>query len=122
MNGEKKLVALQYDCETPSADVLHLPPTRQSAGDKPLHVWRPVPPNSAFVAMGMLITTTEEPPPPGSVRCVPKQWVVESTFKPVKVSTGRSFIRRGALSSIKKNKSVDSVKSVTTGKKLVGLR
>ncbi|CAM9959439.1 unnamed protein product, partial [Hapterophycus canaliculatus] len=58
---------------------------KQVPGDKALFVWRPVPPSSAFVAMGMVITTTEEPPPQDSVRCVPRRWVVESTFKPVKV-------------------------------------
>lgn len=51
-------------------------------------MWRPVPPSSAFVAMGMVITTTEEPPSQDSVRCVPRRWVVESTFKPVKVCRG----------------------------------
>ncbi|CAM9367518.1 unnamed protein product, partial [Sphacelaria rigidula] len=55
------------------------------AGEKAVYMWRPVPPSSAFVAMGMIVTTTEEPPPYDSVRCVPRRWVVESTFKPVKV-------------------------------------
>lgn len=57
----------------------------QASGDKALFVWRPVPPSSAFVAMGMVVTTTEEPPSQDSVRCVPRRWVIESTFKPVKV-------------------------------------
>lgn len=57
----------------------------QSSGDKALYVWRPVPPSSVFVALGMIATTTEAPPPQDSVRCVPRRWVVESTFKPVKV-------------------------------------
>lgn len=57
----------------------------QSSGDKALYVWRPVPPSSVFVALGMIATTTDAPPPQDSVRCVPRRWVVESTFKPVKV-------------------------------------
>ncbi|CAM9255641.1 unnamed protein product [Laminaria digitata] len=58
---------------------------KKSSGDKALYVWRPVPPSSVFVALGMIATTTEAPPPQDSVRCVPRRWVVESTFKPVKV-------------------------------------
>lgn len=58
----------------------------QASGDKALYVWRPVPPSSAFVAMGMVVTTTEEPPPQDSISCVPRRWVVESTFKPIKVT------------------------------------
>lgn len=57
----------------------------QSSGDKALYIWRPVPPSSVFVALGMIATTTEAPPPQDSVRCVPRRWVVESTFKPIKV-------------------------------------
>ena len=63
----------------------------QASGDKALYIWRPVPPSSAFVAMGMVVTTTEEPPPQDSISCVPRHWVVESTFKPVKV-TSRSHL------------------------------
>lgn len=58
----------------------------QASGDKALYIWRPVPPSSAFVAMGMVVTTTEEPPPQESISCVPRRWVVESTFKPIKVT------------------------------------
>lgn len=41
--------------------------------------------------MGMVITNTEEPPSQDSVRCVPKRWVVESTFTPIKVRVLMGF-------------------------------
>lgn len=63
----------------------------QASGDKALFAWRPVPPSSAFVAMGMVVTTTEEPPPQDSISCVPRRWVVESTFKPIKVTQHASY-------------------------------
>ena len=46
--------------------------------------------------MGMVVTTTEEPPPQDSISCVPRRWVVESTFKPTKVTTNRALAKWGA--------------------------
>ena len=37
-----------------------------------LHCWRPVPPDSNFVALGMVATTTPKMPSLGLVRCVPR--------------------------------------------------
>ncbi|CAM9183768.1 unnamed protein product [Choristocarpus tenellus] len=58
---------------------------KQVGGDKELYVWRPVPPSNLFVSMGMVVTNSEEAPPSDSVRCLPRRWVVESKFTPVKV-------------------------------------
>lgn len=80
-----------------STNAQHLPRgVLQASGDKALYIWRPVPPSSAFVAMGMVVTTTEEPPPQDSISCVPRRWVVESTFKPTKVTTNRALAKWGA--------------------------
>jgi len=46
----------------------------QLSGQQHLHIWRPVPPNDNFVALGMVATTSAEQPSVESVRCVPKSW------------------------------------------------
>ena len=58
---------------------------RQRRGDRPLFIWRPIPPTEDFVALGMLATATDDPPPVQECRCVPRVWVVPSSAKPVQV-------------------------------------
>ncbi|CAJ1428496.1 unnamed protein product, partial [Effrenium voratum] len=41
---------------------------------RPLYLWRPVPPNEAFVCLGMVATTSPETPPLDALRCVPKSF------------------------------------------------
>jgi Vacuolar protein sorting-associated protein 62 len=62
---------------------------KQEGGDKPLYVWRPVPPSSAFVVLGMIATTTEEQPPLDAVRCLPRRWT-----KPAEVRERRQWRQR----------------------------
>ena len=52
---------------------------------KPLYAWQPIPPTSAFVAMGKLVTVTDDPPPLNAVRCVPRSWVVPSPVRPTRI-------------------------------------
>ncbi len=58
---------------------------RKEVGDHPLYVWRPVPHNSSFVALGLVATVTEEEPSLESVRCVHKRWAKVSEEVPVKL-------------------------------------
>jgi len=44
--------------------------------ETPLYCWKPVPPTSDFVVLGMVCTTTPEEPDQDLVRCVPKAWTV----------------------------------------------
>lgn len=57
----------------------------QQQGANSLYVWRPVPPSSDFIVLGMVATTTPDEPPLTEIRCVPKPWVVPSRIKPTKV-------------------------------------
>jgi len=43
----------------------------------PIYVWRPVPLDHRFVALGMVITTTPSMPDITTVRCIPKHWLVQ---------------------------------------------
>lgn len=54
----------------------------QQRGKQPFFAWKPIPPSSDFVCLGMVCTTTEDPPSRLSVRCIPKSWVVRSTATP----------------------------------------
>ncbi len=58
---------------------------RKEVGDHPLYVWRPVPHNSSFVALGLVATVTEEQPSLECVRCVHKRWAKVSEEVPVKI-------------------------------------
>ncbi|KAG5189404.1 hypothetical protein JKP88DRAFT_301989 [Tribonema minus] len=58
---------------------------KQEGGDKPLYVWRPVPPSSAFVVLGMIATTSEEQPSLDSVRCIPRRWAKPAEVPPKKI-------------------------------------
>jgi hypothetical protein len=52
---------------------------KQEGGTKSLYIWKPVPPNSAFVVLGMVATNTDEPPKNDTVRCIPRRWTVPAT-------------------------------------------
>jgi Vacuolar protein sorting-associated protein 62 len=52
---------------------------KQEGGTKSLYIWKPVPPNSAFVVLGMVATNTDEPPKNDTVRCIPRRWTVPTT-------------------------------------------
>jgi Vacuolar protein sorting-associated protein 62 len=52
---------------------------KQEGGAKSLYIWKPVPPNSAFVVLGMVATNTDEPPKNDTVRCIPRRWTVPTT-------------------------------------------
>ena len=54
-------------------------------GDAPCFVWRPIPPNKNFVALGMIANTSGDEPKVTECRCVPKGWTVPSRVKPKKV-------------------------------------
>ena len=41
-----------------------------------LYVWRPVPPNDLYVAIGAVCTTEANEPRHVDVRCVPRAWLV----------------------------------------------
>lgn len=58
---------------------------KQEGGDKPLYIWRPVPPSSAYVAVGMIGTTSEEQPPLDMVRCLPRRWTKPAEVRMVVV-------------------------------------
>eukprot|EP00419_Tripos_fusus_P020771 CAMPEP_0172749870 /NCGR_PEP_ID=MMETSP1074-20121228/148372_1 /TAXON_ID=2916 /ORGANISM="Ceratium fusus, Strain PA161109" /LENGTH=397 /DNA_ID=CAMNT_0013581909 /DNA_START=257 /DNA_END=1447 /DNA_ORIENTATION=+ len=55
----------------------------QQQRGQPVFIWRPVPPNDTFVALGMVATTTPEPPLVDSVRCVPKSFCRKVKEEPV---------------------------------------
>ena len=59
----------------------------QQRGKTQFFAWKPIPPNPAFVAMGMVGTTTEDEPPRDIMRCVPKHWLTETTFRCVHASS-----------------------------------
>ncbi|CAJ1376296.1 unnamed protein product [Effrenium voratum] len=52
---------------------------------RPLYLWRPVPPNEAFVCLGMVATTSPETPPLDALRCVPKSFCRPCTQAPVQL-------------------------------------
>jgi Vacuolar protein sorting-associated protein 62 len=52
---------------------------KQEGGAKSLYIWKPVPPNSAFVVLGMVVTNTDEPPKNDTVRCIPRRWTIPTT-------------------------------------------
>lgn len=58
---------------------------RHKAGDRQLFVWRPIPPSSGFVSLGMLATPSDDPPDVTECRCVPRSWTVSSTFRPIQI-------------------------------------
>jgi hypothetical protein len=49
-----------------------------------LDIWRPIPPNSDFVAIGVVATTTSQEPPLHSVRTINKGFLVPSKKKPLR--------------------------------------
>lgn len=50
--------------------------------ERPIYAWRPEPPSTEFVALGMIFTTRDDPPPLTSMRCVHRSWVREATVEP----------------------------------------
>ena len=48
-------------------------------------MWQPVAPDQEYVALGVICTTSSEPPKLEMVRCVPRQWVSPTNFRPVKI-------------------------------------
>eukprot|EP00953_Heterococcus_sp_UTEX-ZZ885_P020826 11654-Heterococcus_DN1.PRE.1 len=60
---------------------------KQEGGAKSLYIWKPVPPNSAFVVLGMVATNTDEPPKNDTVRCIPRRWTVPTTLAALSVGT-----------------------------------
>ena len=57
----------------------------RSKKTKPLFVWEPIAPDQEYVALGMICTTSSDPPKLDMVRCVPRQWVSPTSFRPVKI-------------------------------------
>eukprot|EP00798_Chlamydomonas_sp_ICE-L_P024425 gene24425-10024_t len=45
-------------------------------GEKPLYLWRPIPPSKHFCALGMMATNEPHPPPVSWMACVPVDWCV----------------------------------------------
>jgi hypothetical protein len=68
-------------------------------GKQHLFAWQPVPPGPEFVAMGMVAGTSDSPPPVECVRCVPKNWLVQSAVVPRAVwdDSGSGGGRAGSL-------------------------
>jgi hypothetical protein len=60
---------------------------RQRRGDRPLYIWKPIPPTGDYVSLGMLATPSEDPPDASECRCVPRIWLVPSKTKPRRVWT-----------------------------------
>jgi hypothetical protein len=60
---------------------------RHRRGERPLYVWRPVPPTPDFVALGMFATPSDDPPQVNECRCVPKVWLIPTTEIPRRVWT-----------------------------------
>lgn len=50
----------------------------QKRGKRELCVWRAVPPNADCVALGMVATNSAQEPNSDCIRCVPREWLVES--------------------------------------------
>jgi hypothetical protein len=49
-------------------------------GNNPFYAWEPIPPSDNFVAMGFVGTTSENPPDLRVMRCVCKEWLMESSY------------------------------------------
>jgi len=50
---------------------------------KPLYVWRALPPNDAFVTLGMVVTSTPQPPDVKCMRCIAKSFCRPARRNPV---------------------------------------
>ena len=58
---------------------------RGTADCASLYIWKPIPHSARFVALGMVATTTGDPPPLEAVHCVPRKWVIPTTFTPTEI-------------------------------------
>ncbi len=52
--------------------------------NKVLYAWKPIPPEG-YVSLGLVFSSSDSAPDISSVRCVPKEWCVETDFIPIKV-------------------------------------
>jgi Ca2+-binding EF-hand superfamily protein len=71
-------------------------------GERSLFAWKAVPPDSRFVALGMICTTTEAPPDTREMRCVPLSWCEPAKEPPIKIwdDTGAGGGKPGSLWTI----------------------
>jgi len=55
---------------------------QQEQGQRSLYAWEGIPPSDQFVCLGMIATTSETAPPVSRLRCVPRNYLMESADIP----------------------------------------